>query len=124
MICLMFQLLTSHQFKDGEVRHEFHGVSYTYVFKYQDPWEWLLDIVSDSTLCNSIFWYPVEKYLHQGVNMTRIYDETNTGKCWWEIQVCYIVVPLNLGRSDFPILGLSSTPTWSPTLFLTLTPMG
>jgi len=64
------------QFKAGKVTHDFHGVSYTYEFKYRDPWEWLLDILCDPTFCHSIMWYPVE---HQGANITCIYDETNTG---------------------------------------------
>ncbi|KIJ30675.1 hypothetical protein M422DRAFT_267721 [Sphaerobolus stellatus SS14] len=75
------------QFKDGEVTHKFQGKSYTFHFKYRDPWEWLVDLVTDPTLSNSIMWYPVEKYLHNGSKITRIYDEVNTGKRWWEIQV-------------------------------------
>ncbi|KIJ36129.1 hypothetical protein M422DRAFT_261454 [Sphaerobolus stellatus SS14] len=63
------------QFKDGEVTHEFQGKSYTFHFKYRDPWEWLVDLVTDPTLSNSIMWYPVEKFLHNGSKITRIYDE-------------------------------------------------
>jgi len=33
-------------------------------------------------------WYPVEKYLHEGAKIIGLYDETNTGQRWWEIQVC------------------------------------
>ncbi|KIJ46707.1 hypothetical protein M422DRAFT_249872 [Sphaerobolus stellatus SS14] len=51
-----------------------------------DLWEWLVDLVTDPTLADSIMWYPIEKYLHHGSKITRIYDEVNTGKQWWEIQ--------------------------------------
>ncbi|KIJ45397.1 hypothetical protein M422DRAFT_251171 [Sphaerobolus stellatus SS14] len=74
------------QFKDGEVTHEFRGKSYTFQLRYRDPWEWLVHLVIDPTLSTSIMWYPVEKYLHDGSTITRIYDEVNTGRRWWEIQ--------------------------------------
>ncbi|KIJ48975.1 hypothetical protein M422DRAFT_161935, partial [Sphaerobolus stellatus SS14] len=54
------------QFKDGEVTHEFRGKSYTFQFRYRDPWEWLVHLVTDPTLSTSIMWYPVEKCLHDG----------------------------------------------------------
>ncbi|KIJ28994.1 hypothetical protein M422DRAFT_136764, partial [Sphaerobolus stellatus SS14] len=60
--------------------------SYTFQFRYRDPWEWLVHLVTDLTLSTSIMWYPVEKYLHDGGTITRIYDEVNTGRRWWEIQ--------------------------------------
>jgi len=44
----------------------------------------------DPTLSESIIWYPVEKYLHQGGRITRIYDELNSGTRWWQIQVSNI----------------------------------
>ncbi|KIJ38584.1 hypothetical protein M422DRAFT_176350 [Sphaerobolus stellatus SS14] len=74
------------QFREGEITHEFQGQPHTFKFKYRDPWEWLVDIVTDPTLASSIIWYPVEKYLHHGNMIIRIYDEVNTGKRWWEIQ--------------------------------------
>ena len=75
------------QFKDGEVTHKFQGKSYTFHFKYRDPWEWVVDVVTDPTLSDSIMWYPVQKYLYNGTKITRIFDEVNTGERWWEIQV-------------------------------------
>ncbi|KAF8582420.1 hypothetical protein K439DRAFT_1351404 [Ramaria rubella] len=75
------------QFQDGEVTHEYQGKEHTFRFKFRDPWEWLHDILTDSTLSESIMWYPVEKYLHNGPKITRIFDELNSGTEWWDIQV-------------------------------------
>ncbi|KIJ57372.1 hypothetical protein M422DRAFT_148910 [Sphaerobolus stellatus SS14] len=74
------------KFESGEVSHTFKGRTHTFKFQYRDPWKWLLDIVTDPTLSDSILWYPVEKYLNQNRRITRIYDELNTGTRWWEIQ--------------------------------------
>ncbi|KIJ48583.1 hypothetical protein M422DRAFT_162395 [Sphaerobolus stellatus SS14] len=73
-------------FQSGEVKHMFKGKLCVFKFEYRDPWKWLLDIVTDTTLSESIMWYPVEKYLHQNGRICRIYDELNTGTRWWDIQ--------------------------------------
>ncbi|KIJ28337.1 hypothetical protein M422DRAFT_270406 [Sphaerobolus stellatus SS14] len=98
------------QFEIGEVSHIFRGKTYTFKFQYRDPWKWLLDIVTDPTLADSILWYPVEKYLHQNGRITRIYDELNTGTRWWEIQDslphefgvphCFLALHLWLDKSN------------------------
>ncbi|KIJ40358.1 hypothetical protein M422DRAFT_256913 [Sphaerobolus stellatus SS14] len=74
------------RFQSSEVSHTFKGKVHVFKFQYRDPWKWLLDIVTDPTLNNSIMWYPVEKYLHQNGCITRIYDKLNTGTHWWKIQ--------------------------------------
>ncbi|KIJ29756.1 hypothetical protein M422DRAFT_188008, partial [Sphaerobolus stellatus SS14] len=73
-------------FQDSLAAARHFSVQYHFTFKYRDPWRWLLDIVTDPTLSQSIIWYPEEKYLHQGSRITRIYDELNSGTRWWEIQ--------------------------------------
>ncbi|KIJ43728.1 hypothetical protein M422DRAFT_169582, partial [Sphaerobolus stellatus SS14] len=98
------------QFEIGEVSHIFRGKTHTFKFQYRDPWKWLLDIVTDPTLADSILWYPVEKYLHQNGRITRIYDELNTGTQWWEIQDslphefgiphCFLALHLWLDKSN------------------------
>ncbi|KIJ25403.1 hypothetical protein M422DRAFT_273649 [Sphaerobolus stellatus SS14] len=73
-------------FQDGEVTHVFQSRTYTFKFKFRDTWEWILDLVGDATLSEQIMWYPVQKYLHNGFQIIRIYDELNSGEAWWEIQ--------------------------------------
>ena len=91
-------LSSTFQFRDGEVNHTFHGRPYCFKFKYRDPWQWILDIVSDRTLREDIMWFPVQKFLRDGNRITRIYDELNTGDTWWTIQVCayYLSYVFNL----------------------------
>ncbi|KIJ54948.1 hypothetical protein M422DRAFT_153273 [Sphaerobolus stellatus SS14] len=74
------------QFQEEEIMHTFRGQEYHFKFRYRDPWKWILDILTDPMLSESIMWYPVEKYLHQGSRITRLYDELNSGTRWWEIQ--------------------------------------
>jgi len=81
-------LMPIFQFRDGEVNHSFCGRPYCFKFKYRDPWRWILDIVGDRTLAEDIMWFPVQRYLNDGIRITRIYDELNTGDAWWTIQVC------------------------------------
>ncbi|KAF8581526.1 hypothetical protein K439DRAFT_1618966 [Ramaria rubella] len=70
---LQNSLATAHkfgvQFQDGEVTHEYQGKTHTF-----------------RMLCELIMWYPVEKYLHDGLRITRLFDELNTGSEWWEVQ--------------------------------------
>ncbi|KIJ49009.1 hypothetical protein M422DRAFT_246785 [Sphaerobolus stellatus SS14] len=75
------------QFEEEEIMHTFRGREYRFKFRYRDPWKWILDILTNPMLSELIMWYPVEKYLHQGSRITRLYDELNSGTCWWEIQV-------------------------------------
>lgn len=69
------------------MRHTFRGCEFRFQYQYRDPWEWILEIVTDPTLAHLIMWYPTRKYLHRGSRITQLYDELNTGTRWWEIQV-------------------------------------
>jgi hypothetical protein len=75
------------KFTDGDVNHVFRGQTFTFKFKYRNPWLWLLDLLCDPTLCDKIMWFPVQKILNNGYKTTRIFDDLNTGDAWWEIQV-------------------------------------
>ncbi|KIJ42288.1 hypothetical protein M422DRAFT_254693 [Sphaerobolus stellatus SS14] len=57
--------------REGQVSHTFRGKEYVFKFQYRDPWKWILDIVTDPTLAESIIWYPVEKLLHHNGRITR-----------------------------------------------------
>ncbi|KAF8584135.1 hypothetical protein K439DRAFT_1616925 [Ramaria rubella] len=81
------------QFQDGKVMHEYQGKTHTFC-----------------TLCELIMWYPVEKYLHDGLRITHLFNELNTGSEWWEVQDglpqetglphCFLPLHLWLDKSD------------------------
>ena len=79
------------QFKEGEVTHMFKNKMYHFKFQYRDPWQWVLDTISDPMLGESIMWYPIRKILHDKGRISPIYDDLNTGIRWWEIQVCFYI---------------------------------
>lgn len=74
------------QFTEAEVSHTFRGKLHTFKFLYRDPWEWIKNLVQDPTLSKDMSWFPVKKFLHVGEDITRIYDEINSGDAWWEYQ--------------------------------------
>jgi hypothetical protein len=78
------------QFQTGSVSGEYDGQMYKFEFEYRDPWEWIRSIVTDPTLCKSVYWYPVRKYLHDNGHITRLIDQPNTANKWWRVQVCSI----------------------------------
>ncbi|KIJ34775.1 hypothetical protein M422DRAFT_263131 [Sphaerobolus stellatus SS14] len=63
------------EFQDAKVSHEF-----------QDPWDWILDTITDTTLSEKIMWFPVQKFLNDGYRIIRLYDDLNSGNLWWDIQ--------------------------------------
>jgi hypothetical protein len=66
---------------------KFKNEDHTFKFPYHSPLEWLIDVVTDSSLAQDILWYPIQKYLCKGNKVIRMYDEPVTGKMWWEAQV-------------------------------------
>jgi hypothetical protein len=69
------------------VEHTFQNYQHVFQFKFRDSWSWIVDLLTDATLSAKIMWYPVQKYLHDGFKIVRLYDELNSGDLWWEIQV-------------------------------------
>ncbi|GJE89869.1 hypothetical protein PsYK624_059800 [Phanerochaete sordida] len=74
------------KFQTGSVSAVHDGTEYTFKFPYRDPWAWILELVTDKSLLDSIMWWPVKKYLVTGWKETRLYDETNTGDAWYNAQ--------------------------------------
>jgi hypothetical protein len=75
------------QFKIGHVSEEFEGRTYHFEFPYRSPCDWLISVVTDPTLTHSILWYPVQKVFCRGSHEMQIFDQPNTAKKWWDIQV-------------------------------------
>ncbi|KAK7456407.1 hypothetical protein VKT23_010655 [Stygiomarasmius scandens] len=85
----MIQSLTAARhvsLKVGTVEESYKGVLYTFSFNYRNPWEWIVSLVTDPTLAQSIAWYPVHKFLHQEGKITRLIDEPQTSDTWWKVQ--------------------------------------
>ncbi|KAJ7099049.1 hypothetical protein C8R43DRAFT_907621, partial [Mycena crocata] len=81
----------------------FKGEIWHFTFCYRDPWDWLVDLVSDSTLADEIVWYPSRKYLVVDRNKQRLRDEPYNSDKWWEMQVALPVVD-GLPHCLLPIL--------------------
>jgi hypothetical protein len=75
------------QFQTGIVSAMFEKKEYTFEFPYRSPREWLINIVTDSTLTPYISWYPIKKYLCKDGREIPLYDEPKTGQKWWNVQV-------------------------------------
>ncbi|THU83784.1 hypothetical protein K435DRAFT_807241 [Dendrothele bispora CBS 962.96] len=74
------------KFRTGSVTRTYRGKPYTFEFSFRDPWEWIVSLVTDPTLADSICWYPVRKYLHNGAHVQRLFDEPQTADLWWNAQ--------------------------------------
>jgi hypothetical protein len=79
------------KFQPGKVSAEYNGKTFEFEFQYRNPWEWICSLVTDSSLCDRIAWYPVRKYLHENGRVTRLIDEPYTANKWWEVQVPGII---------------------------------
>ncbi|KAF8582039.1 hypothetical protein K439DRAFT_1647685 [Ramaria rubella] len=75
------------QFQEGHVQATYAGQEFTYKFLYRDPWKWILSLLTDPTLSSELIFYSVKKTLHENGQSTHLYDEVNSGKTWWDIQV-------------------------------------
>jgi Plavaka transposase len=80
-------LIVKRQFQSGTVSADFENVTYTFNFRYRDPWKWVVDLITDPSLADTIVWYPSQKFLHEDGRVTRLYDEYDTADTWWEVQV-------------------------------------
>ncbi|KAJ7892470.1 hypothetical protein B0H14DRAFT_2560177 [Mycena olivaceomarginata] len=74
------------QFQRGEVEADFQGTTYKFEFQYRDPWQWMVDLLSDPTLTEHIHWYPAQKFVCKDGVEIRLFDEAYTGNKWWNIQ--------------------------------------
>ncbi|KAJ7603016.1 hypothetical protein FB45DRAFT_1014955 [Roridomyces roridus] len=74
------------EFKKIEFNEEFEGEVRHFEFYYRDPWEWIVELVTDPSLANDIVWYPCRKYLVVDGNRQRMRDEPWTADLWWELQ--------------------------------------
>jgi hypothetical protein len=84
---ILTQILSHFKFHECEFEETFEGELWPFKFFYRDPWDWLLDLVSDPTLADEIVWYPSRKYLVVDRNRQRLRDEPYNSDQWWEMQV-------------------------------------
>jgi hypothetical protein len=69
------------------VSAEFESTTYSFDFRYRDPWKWVVDLVTDPSLADVIVWHPSQKLLHDNGKVSRLYDEYHTADTWWRVQV-------------------------------------
>ncbi|KAJ7657002.1 hypothetical protein DFH06DRAFT_1410572 [Mycena polygramma] len=81
------------EFREHEFEATFEGEPWHFKFFYRDPWEWLLDLVSDPTLVDEIVWYPSRKYLVVDGVRQRLRDEAYNSDTLWEMQSALPFVP-------------------------------
>ncbi|KAJ7700284.1 hypothetical protein B0H14DRAFT_3034133 [Mycena olivaceomarginata] len=81
------------EFREHEFEETFEGELWRFKFYYRDPWDWLLDLVSDPTLTDEIVWYPSRKYLVVDGVRQRLRDEPYNSDKLWELQSALPVVP-------------------------------
>ncbi|KAJ7497907.1 hypothetical protein B0H11DRAFT_2189979 [Mycena galericulata] len=74
------------EFREHEFDEMFDDEGYHFRFFYGNPWDWLLDLVSDPTLADDIVWYPSRKYLVVDGNRQRLRDEFCNSDKWWDMQ--------------------------------------
>ena len=65
----------------------YRGALKRFHFQYRDPLDWLLGLLRDETLVPFIQWHAVRKTLHTHKGVFPLYDEPETGKAWWDIDV-------------------------------------
>ncbi|KAJ7331509.1 hypothetical protein DFH08DRAFT_814819 [Mycena albidolilacea] len=81
------------EFRKHEFEEMFENEIWHFRFFYRDPWDWLLDLVSDPTLIDEIVWYPSRKYLVVDGVRQRLRDEPYNSDKLWELQNALPVVP-------------------------------
>ncbi|KAJ7845532.1 hypothetical protein B0H14DRAFT_2358069 [Mycena olivaceomarginata] len=81
------------EFREHEFEEMFENEIWHFRFFYRDPWDWLLDLVSDPTLIDEIVWYPSRKYLVVDGVRQRLRDEPYNSDKLWELQSALPVVP-------------------------------
>ncbi|KAJ7777586.1 hypothetical protein DFH07DRAFT_797326 [Mycena maculata] len=81
------------EFCEHEFEEVFDNEIYHFRFFYRNPWDWLLDLVSDPTLADDMVWYPSRKYLVVDRNRQRLRDEFCNSDKWWNMQSTLPVVP-------------------------------
>ena len=58
-------------------------------FQYRDPWEYILNLIHDTSLASVSCWNSVRKIYccRQEDLEEHIIDEPNTADTWWEVDV-------------------------------------
>nr|GAT50600.1 predicted protein [Mycena chlorophos] len=78
------------EFQSYELEEDIDGERRTFTIRFRDPWQWILELVTDPSLANDIVWYPHRKYLVIDGFRKRLRDEFYTADHWWEMQVHFI----------------------------------
>ncbi|KAJ7743894.1 hypothetical protein B0H14DRAFT_3607170 [Mycena olivaceomarginata] len=99
----LYCILIHFKFRKHEFEEMFENEIWHFRVFYRDPWDWLLDLVSDPTLIDEIVWYPSRKYLVVDGVRQRLRDEPYNSDKLGELQNALPVVP-GLPHCLLPIL--------------------
>ncbi|KAJ7114378.1 hypothetical protein C8R44DRAFT_630272 [Mycena epipterygia] len=89
-ILIFYTLLLSFrkifQFKPASIFATYKNKEYEFKFEYRDPWEWIVDLLNDTTLAETSIYNSVQKYYCEGSRTVkheeRVIDEPNTADTW------------------------------------------
>ncbi|KAJ7632097.1 hypothetical protein B0H17DRAFT_1149958 [Mycena rosella] len=74
------------EFHEHEFEEVFDNGIYHFRFFYYNPWDWLLNLVSDPTLADDMVWYPSCKYLVVDGNRQCLRNKFCNSDKWWNMQ--------------------------------------
>ncbi|KAJ7197772.1 hypothetical protein GGX14DRAFT_374701 [Mycena pura] len=92
------------QFESEEFTETIDGEERKFTAYFRDPWQFILELVTDPSLANDIVWYPYRKYLVVDGARQRLRDEAYSADLWWDMQsrlphiagMHHVVTPLML----------------------------
>lgn len=69
------------------VSHNGELVTENYTSHICPVMEWISDLVTDTSLCQVINWFPQKKWLVDKDGKKELYDDLECGEDWWDKQV-------------------------------------
>ena len=69
----------------------YHGQLLEFEFQYRDPWEYILNLIHDTSLASVSCWNSIHKIYCcvQEDLEERIINEPNMADTWWEVDVSH-----------------------------------
>ncbi|KAJ7191815.1 hypothetical protein GGX14DRAFT_380770 [Mycena pura] len=74
------------QFESERFTETIDGEERQFTAYFRDPWQFILELVTDPSLANDIVWYPYRKFLVIDGSRQRLRDEAYSADLWWDMQ--------------------------------------
>ncbi|KAJ7217054.1 hypothetical protein GGX14DRAFT_358335 [Mycena pura] len=91
------------EFESDQLTEEIDAEERAFTIRFRDPWQWVLEVVTDASLADDIVWYPYRKYLVVDGAHQRLRDEAYTADLWWDMQSKLPHIP-GMHHCMFPLL--------------------